>query len=234
MKKLILLLFFWLFFLAGCENNSASITKSETNPSQIFENILIQNTWIYLNPEINIKVWTWYDIENIYNIDFCSTWYIYTYTYKDLWVIVTSSANYEPYFSEKTETPIFKRYKNIIYNTHLWNNIWGDYIWVFTKNSNISFENQIQKNHLPTWCKISTWILDKQTTQFDSMIGFEVIYFEDSTQWTRCTIDKEFPQREMPIMFVMNPKKPNIYYKLWTQDWCAPGPCSIFGDIEFF
>jgi hypothetical protein len=38
----------------------------------------------------------------------------------------------------------------------------------------------------------------------------------------------------MPVIFVMDPKHPERYYKLWVSDWCAPGPCTLFGNIEFF
>lgn len=238
MKKLILLSLLCLFFLAGCKNNFLSISKSEIKPSQIFENILTPDTWIYPNPEISIHIWTWYDINHIYDIDAYSRWYIYTYTYKDLWIKITTPANYEPFFSEKTDTPIFKRYKNIVYNAHLWNNIWGDYIWFFTKNSNISFENEIQKNHLPTWCTIATGIFDTNNAFFPSMIWFTVVYIQTmdyNAYWDNtCHPDKEFPQSDGPIAFVMDPKYPEKYYKMAITDWCAPGPCSIFWNIEFF
>lgn len=46
------------------------------------------------------------------------------------------------------------------------------------------------------------------------MIGFEAIYFEDINPETRCATDKQFPQHEMPIVFVINPKKTSVYYKL--------------------
>lgn len=235
MKKLIYLSLLGLFFFAGCGNK---LTLEQSNG---------------LNPEIQITTWTWtmlaeFDSKIKNEISWTASeeekqnWrkesvvsgYIYTYMYEDLWIKITTPPLYEPYFSEKTETLIFQRKQNMIYNANFWSEIWWDYIWIFTKDPTTSLEDEIKKEHLAQWCKISTWTLDKYTANYTSMIGFEIIYFEDIDQKTKCSMDKQFPQREMPLVFVMNPNQPGKYYKLATSDWCAPGPCSIFWDIEFF
>jgi hypothetical protein len=163
------------------------------------------------------------------------SWYIYTYTYEDLWLKITTSPLYPPYFYEKSEWLILKRNRNIIYLSGT-NNVVPDYIEVFYKNPQISFEEEIKKNHLPAWCTIQTGIFDKKWTFYPSMIGFEYILIASADgnlapNWK--TFDKQFPENILSISFVMDQKKPNKYYKLSHGD-CAPGPCTIFGNIEFF
>jgi hypothetical protein len=46
------------------------------------------------------------------------------------------------------------------------------------------------------------------------MIGFHVIYIDSIDYATECKTDKEFPEHEMPVIFVMDPKHPERYYKL--------------------
>jgi hypothetical protein len=56
---------------------------------------------------------------------------------------------------------------------------------------------------------------------------------DTSHETNNCIQDKEFPKNTSNIIFLMDPKKPNIYYKISFSSDCAPGPCSIFGEIEF-
>lgn len=255
MKKLIFLPLFGLIFLAGCWPKFDIVTisppQTPTTINTLFESPLPLDTGEYIPPKIMISQWTWTilaefgskiknevsrtateeDKQNGRKWSIVS-WYLYTYTYKDLWIKITSSVLYEPYFSQKTDWIIFKRYKNIIYNAR-WP-VWGDHIAVFTKNPQTALVQEIEKNHLGTWCKIETGVFDKQTAHYGSMIGFVFAYIQNKDRQTTCTYDIQFPQREMPLVFVMNPKKPNKYYKIATSDGCAPGPCSIFGNIEFF
>jgi len=126
------------------------------------------------------------------------------------------------------------RKNNIIYPTTEWDQIWQDYIEIFNKNSQTSLTDEILFHHLWKWCTISTGIFDPNTTYYDSMIGFHVVYIKNKDEQTSCVHDTEFSKRELPIVFVMDPKYPEKYYKLAISDWCAPWPCSIFGTIEFF
>lgn len=252
MKKLILLSLLGLFFLAGCKNTiqNPDPVVQEQKP---LETVLPPDTWTYPQPTIHIKTGTWMVIGWIdadLNWDYewftltedwnnykaaIITWYIYTYTYKDLWIKVTTPPLYEPYFFEKTNESIYARYKNMIYPSRQWNTWWWDYIAVFEKNSQTPLSQEITNNHLGTWCKIETGIFDKKTTHYESMIGFDVVYIIDKDSQTACSVyDTQFPQREMPLVFVMNPDKPEKYYKLAIGDGCAPGPCTIFWTIEFF
>jgi hypothetical protein len=34
------------------------------------------------------------------------------------------------------------------------------------------------------------------------------------------------------IVFYIESKDDNKYYKVWVNDWCAPWPCSIFWKVE--
>ncbi len=236
MKRLIILSLLGLLFLTGCGNK---LTIEHINDSA---------------PEIKIAIWTWTMLAEFWSKvqnevsrtaseeeqenwrkKSVVSWYLYTYTYKDLWIKVTTPPLYEPYFFEKTNESIYARYKNMIYPSRRWNTWWWDYIAVFEKNSQTPLSQEITNNHLGTWCKIETGIFDKKTTHYESMIGFDVVYIIDKDSQTACSVyDTQFPQREMPLVFVMNPDKPEKYYKLAIGDGCAPGPCTIFWTIEFF
>lgn len=107
---------------------------------------------------------------------------------------------------------------------------------VFFKNSHISLEEEIKNKHLSKWCKIETGILNKEYWIFSSMKWFYIVYIT-SEDWNLASnweiFDKEFPDNPFSIAFVMDPKRPDKYYKFSYGD-CAPGPCSVFGKIEFF
>ena len=252
MKHWIFLSLFWLLFFAGCGN-----TLKTTNPvlqeHVSFETPLPPDTWSYPDPKITVHIWTWTRLAEFWSKvenEISRTaneedkqngrkwsvisWYLYTYIYEDLWIKLTTSALYDPYFFSKTDEHIYGRYKNMIYHTRWWNTWRWDYIAVFEKDPKTPLFEEIQAHHLGTGCKIETGIFDEKTTYYQSMIGFEVVYIEDKDRQTTCIYDTQFPQREMPLVFVMNPKKPNKYYKIAISDWCAPGPCTIFGNIEFF
>jgi hypothetical protein len=159
------------------------------------------------------------------------SWYLYSYTYEDLWIKITTPPLYSPYFFEKTEKNIIGKYKNILYNAD-W---WYDYLAVFEKDPNISLEEEIIEKHLSEWCTIQTGILNNTHWLFSSMEWFYIVYIasEDwnlSSNWE--IFDKAFPENYLNIAFVMNPNKPEKYYKFSYGD-CAPGPCSIFWTIEF-
>jgi hypothetical protein len=56
---------------------------------------------------------------------------------------------------------------------------------------------------------------------------------EDDTYDNTGIVDTEFPQNHYLIFFVSNPENPSLYYKISYFPDCAPGPCSIFGKIDF-
>ena len=134
------------------------------------------------------------------------------YTYENLWIKITT---HKP-------TNQLKKRKNLIYNK----NNTSDYIEVFFKDSEKDFEEEIQK-HISSWCNIKT-----RTEEIGHPISSQTKWFQviatnlDGDE--NCNTESEFP-----ISFYMDQNKPDKYYKFSYKD-CAPGPCSIFKDIEFF
>lgn len=255
MKKTILLSLL-LLFLAGCKQNNSNISIQQPiiEPSKLFESFLPKDSDINKQPQITIFEGKWVILAEINSevkneISYTSTeeekqnwrkesvvsWYIYTYIYEDLWIKITTSPLYPPYFFEKENWLILNKNGNIIYLSWTPNDS-PDYMEVFYKDPQISFEDEIKTNHLPKWCTIQTGVINKTNWLLSSMKWFNVIYItsEDwnlSSNWE--VFDKQFPLNRLNISFFMDPKHPNKYYKLSYGD-CAPGPCSIFGNIEFF
>jgi len=247
----------WLF-LTGCgQQNSVSIPLSEpiVEPTQWFETLLTPDTWSYQDPRIVITMWTWrlvrwlngddtperkyawtkvidkYDGEFFETI---VTWYLYTYIYKDLWIKITTPPLYEPYFSQRADWGIFKRNGNIIYLS--WDSDRRfEYIQKFTKDPSISFYDNIQKDQTPDGCKIDifTWYDYSFLPKKNETVS---VMFSDTstTENTYTQQDLDFSNNNNSIIFLYTPKNPSVYYKVSMWDWCAPGPCSIFGKIEFF
>lgn len=112
--------------------------------------------------------------------------------------------------------------------------MWADYFALDTKDPTVSLLKTIAQLNTAETCTLLTGVLDATTAYYDSMIGFDVIYVEDKYPDVKCTLDTMFSQRIMPIVFVMDPKHPATYYTLAMNDACAPGPCTIFGNITFF
>ncbi len=224
-----------LIFVVGCKNNVHIIrdTWFETKWTNEPKIIIQQTTWEIL-AENNTNIVTW---EYGYYIDKESWrkfsyihWYKYFYIYDSLWIKIETSWWYDTYSYQKATWLILKKYKNIVYNAK-WH-IWNDYIEVLYKNPEIPLIKEIQDKHLASWCNLSTGIFDKESAYFPSMIGFTVIYIEPIDYNYSC--DKQFPDHTTPIIFIMDTKHPDKYYKLAILDWCAPWPCTIFWNIEFF
>lgn len=256
MKKIILLSLL-LLFLTGCKQNNTNISIQQPiiESPKSFESFLSKDSDINKQPQITVSEGKWVILAEINSkvkneISYTSTqeekqnWrkesvvsgYIYTYIYKDLWLRISTPPLYPPYFFEKEKWLILKRNGNIIYLSWTTNNT-PDYMEVFYKDPQTSFENEIKNKHLANWCIIETDVFDKNNAYYPSMNWFNVIYIENKDYnliWdTECRPDKQFPQNELIISFVMDPKKPDRYYKFSKGD-CAPWPCSIFGKIEFF
>lgn len=68
-------------------------------------------------------------------------------------------------------------------------------------------------------------------TGFDTknIFGISRPYDPDTTL---CSYDNQYPNRNS-IVFVQSLYHKERYYKVSFGDACAPGPCSIFGKIEF-
>ena len=164
-------------------------------PPKNFENTLPRDTKTHLKPTIK-KL----------------TKNTYRYTYQDLWIHITTTP----------QEDILHRNGNKIFKANTTSNA-PDYIEVFFKDPTTSFEEEITKNQLPTWCQIETWNKRINITSIDGNLAGD----------ENCKPDKAFPDNMLSISFFINPKKPDRYYKRSYED-CAPGPCSIFEKIDFF
>lgn len=156
------------------------------------------------------------------------TWYIYTSVYPDLWLRITTPAWYDTFYV-KSESPIFIRE---------WNRIshWTEFIEVFEKSENESLENIIKKQ-LKNWCSISEDIISyedqtKITSSNPKTQIYSILDNWDSYVSNNCFDDILDDTRPL-IWFFESPDKTK-YYKLAFTDWCAPGPCSMFGEVEVF
>ena len=180
--------------------------------------------WMPWNPQTQITVWCW----PMYYWSAYITWYIYTSVYPDLWLRITTPAWYDTFYV-KSESPIFIRE---------WNRIshWAEFIEVFEKSENEALENIIKKQ-LKNWCSISEDIIQyedqtKITSSNPKTQIYEILDNWDSYVSNNCFDDILDDTRPI-IWFFESPDKTK-YYKLAFTDWCAPGPCSMFGEVELF
>lgn len=177
------------------------------------------------------------------------TWYLYTHTYQDLWIKITTPPLYEPYFFEKTNKPILIRNGNVVYlpSSKDWT-ITYHYLEVFFKDPSLSLKDAIEKEHLWTWCIAynlkenwydfakDSWFKEHKWKWVDTNNFFSITW----PGWSlgsdiACRPDKQFSANLWPsILFVQSKYHKDRYYKVSMPDGCAPGPCSIFGNIEFF
>ena len=180
--------------------------------------------WMHWDPQTQITVWCW----PMYYWSAYITWYIYTSVYPDLWLRITTPAWYDTFYV-KSESPIFIRE---------WNRIshWAEFIEVFEKSENESLENIIKKQ-LKNWCSISEDIISyEDQTKIASSNPKTQIYSIldnwDSYVSNNCFDDILDDTRPL-IWFFESPDKTK-YYKLEFTDGCAPGPCSMFDEVEVF
>lgn len=180
--------------------------------------------WMPWDPQTQITVSCW----PMYYWSAYITWYIYTSVYPDLWLRITTPAWYDTFYV-KSESPIFIRE---------WNRIshWAEFIEVFEKSENESLENIINKQ-LKNWCSISEDIIQyedqtKITSSNPKTQIYEILDNWDPYVSNNCFDDILDDTRPI-IWFFESPDKTK-YYKLVFTDWCAPGPCSMFEDVEVF
>lgn len=182
------------------------------------------------DPQTTITVWCW--PLNYWEV--IVTWYIYTSVYPDLWIRITTPKWYNSFY-EKSEIPIFVRdWNKISYSND------AEYIKVYEKSEDESLLDIINSKHLNTNCsahkrmyedlgnKIVYWALDEAI--YD-------IHYEDE-QWRifyeECVADDEATEPDYRIVRYFESPDKTKYYKMVFTDWCAPWPCSIFGEVELF
>lgn len=227
MKQIIFIIVFSpLIFLFWCNK---SIDSPEIFVTELTWSILVETSDTILPWEY----WYYIDKDSLRKTSYI-TWYGYSYRYDDLWLKIEIAWWYGDYSYKKTTWEILKKVNNIIYygdSPKSW-----DYIEVFYKNPKSSFETEVIRKHLSKWCSILTGIFNRLDALYPTMQWFEFIHITslDGNLASNGEIfDKQFPNNGSFITFFIDPKKPDKYYKLSHND-CAPGPCSIFGNIEFF
>ena len=179
--------------------------------------------WMPWDPQTIITVWCWPENYG----DVYITWYLYTSTYPDLWLKITTPKGYDTFY-KKLETPIFvRKWNKITY----WNNV--EYLEVFEKSENEDLEKIIREKHLNKNCYIDEyeWEQNKVRGYSDKIY---TIVDSNKNVWWDCIADNESVEQDYKIARYFESKDKTRYYKLMFTDWCAPWPCSIFWEIEIF
>ena len=209
------------------------------------EAICVESLWQYSQEEM-----AW-DSQTVISVDCFPknhywpqyiTGYVYATTYEDLWLKISTPAwrdllDDNGIFNNKSETPIFTRSWNKISYIHprFWNE--REFVQVYEKSSDESLENIIKNKHLWNWCSISRdFYVDEISFISSSYPWIKIYSIEDENLgvyiWKDCVDDVWDDMRPL-VRFFESPDKTK-YYKLAFSDWCAPGPCSIFWNIEIF
>ena len=190
-------------------------------------------------PTYEILEWTWYVTclwwcENWSDEEYVE-WYYYRYTNPKLWLRITTPSwqlwYYGEYFRVKQETPIFEQIDNGIYASELrkYPNVnTQEFIKVYEKDPSITLEDLLKQKY--TNCKI-----DKMELWLWDIFHWFGKYFYDieSNRWIQednCIAREEWEW--WSLVFYIESKNDNKYYKVWINDWCAPWPCSIFWKVE--
>jgi len=175
------------------------------------------------DPQTQITVACW--VEN-YG-DTIITWYIYTSVYPDLWLRITSPKWYDTFYV-KSETPIFVRKWDKISHGQ-------EYIRVYKKSANESLFDIVESN-LNKGC--FAWPVDFEwQNKVYGNIHNNMIYQivdKDGNVWWDCIADNESKTQNHTMVWYFESLDKTKYYKLVFTDGCAPGPCSMFYDVEVF
>ena len=176
------------------------------------------------DPQTIVTVWCW----PVNYGDTIITWYIYTSTHPDLWLRITSPKWYDSFYV-KSETPVFVRNWNKISHG-------GEYIEAFSKSENESLFDIIESK-LNNWCFAQPYEFEWQNKVYWN-INNNMIYNIVDKDWNiwsdTCIADNEATEQNYTIVRYFESLDKTKYYKLVFTDWCAPGPCSMFDEIEIF
>ena len=164
------------------------------------------------------------------------TWYIYTTTYPDLWLRISTPAWRRYYdegsiFKDKSDNPIFVRNWNRISYIHPIALEEMEYIQTFEKSENESLKDIIESKHTNWKCSLLEYNYYSQNTVFAPYPWTIIYWVYEWEERKDCKIDDG--EDKWLVRFFESPDKTK-YYKLVFMDWCAPGPCSIFGEVELF
>ena len=181
--------------------------------------------WMPWDPQTQITVWCW----PMYYWSAYITWYIYTSVYPDLWLRITTPAWYDTFYV-KSESPIFVRNWDKISHGQ-------EYIRVYEKSANESLFDVVEKS-LNKGCFAqpiefeNEWQNKVYGNIYNNMI-YEVVD-KDWNIWWDCIADNESKEQDYTLVRYFESLDKTKYYKMVFTDWCAPGPCSIFDDVEIF
>ena len=220
----------WIFWFRGKFDKEVvlHITEIERNDAGVQDKYLIDPIQLRekrAEHSVETTIATW---------QFWNTGYLYTYTWPNLWIKITTPIDYEPYFSEKTDKDfLILSWKKII--TNLRPIEISDKVEIYWKSANEPLKSVIERKHMDTW----TWCTLYDVNQFTKLVTwYDEWYaiFKKSSENTRdmieCITDPEFWTREMPTNYYQSPSDPTRYYKIVPVDcW---GNCRFIWKVELF
>ena len=168
------------------------------------------------------------------------TWYIYTTTYSDLWLKISTPwaawiNNMMDIFLNKSKTPIFTRSGNRISYINPRVNEEIEYIQVYKKSESESLKDIIEKKYLNS-DDPNCYIFERNYYDQNKIVApypWTIIY-DISNNWNSYESGCIKNKKDYNILrFFESPDKTK-YYEIDFWDWCAPGPCSMFGKVEVF
>lgn len=182
--------------------------------------------WMPGDPQTQITVSCW----PMYYWETIITWYIYTSVQPDLWLRITSPKWYDTFYV-KSETPIFVRDWNKISHGQ-------EYIKVYEKSANESLFDVVEKS-LNKGCFAQPIEFENEwQNKVYGNINNNMIYNIVDKEWNiwsdTCIADNEATEQNYTIVRYFESLDKTKYYKLVFTDWCAPGPCSMFDEVEIF
>jgi hypothetical protein len=177
------------------------------------------------DPQTTITVWCW----PVNYWDKVITWYLYTSAYPDLWIRITTPKWYDTFY-KKSETPILVRnWNKISYSNN------AEYIKVYEKSENEQLFDIVESS-LNNNCFAQPVEYEWQNKIYWNLNN-DVIYNitdKDWNIWWDCIADNESSKQDYKIVRYFESLDKTKYYKMVFRDWCAPGPCSVFDDVEIF
>jgi len=168
------------------------------------------------------------------------TWYVYTTTYSDLWLRISTPwaawiNDMMDIFLNKSKAPIFTRSWNRISYINPRVNEEIEYIQVYKKSESESLKNIIEKEYLnldDTNCYIFERNYYDQN-KISAPYPWTIIY-DISSNWNSYENECIKNKKDYNIIrFFESPDKTK-YYEIDFWDWCAPWPCSMFWTVEVF
>lgn len=216
--------------------------KKENNKTVVATWTIIEELQPELTETIEVSTWKygipWWMDDEFYIGN------IYTYTYPDFWLRITTplayfwetipdGSNIEPLITN----PIFQREWNKIYSIInqawiYWDHSREEYIKIYDKDPNESLLDIIQQKHLNSWCA-ANYIQDQDKIFW--VVNVYDIFSESGIMDSRnitCYPDDEDNEEAFKVIRYFESKDKTKYYKMSFLDWCAPGPCTIFGKVE--